>query len=272
MAVLSDYHMHTSFSGDSETPMEKMIEKGISLGLKNMCFTEHMDMDFPYTKPEEEGMFELNTDSYLFDLIKYKEKYADKMNIYFGVELGIQPHISKELAKYAKEYDFDFIIASSHLCNKKDPYYPKFYEGRSEEEAYREYFTSILDNLRKFSNFDVYGHLDYVVRYGPNKDRDYSYDKYKDVLDNILNWLIEHEKGIEVNTGGIHYGLKELNPCTDIIRRYRELGGEIVTVGSDAHTPERIAEGFGRVEEILKACGYKYYTVFAKRSPEYVKL
>lgn len=272
MAIVSDYHLHSSFSGDSETPMEAMIERGIALGLKHMCFTEHMDMDYIYAKPEEEGMFELNTDSYLFDLIRYREKYEDKIHIYFGVEMGIQPHISKELSKYAKEYDFDFIIASSHICNKKDPYYPYFFEGRSEEEAYREYFASILKNLRKFSNFDVYGHLDYVVRYGTNKDADYSYDKYKDVLDAILNWLIDHEKGIEINTGGIGYGLKELNPCTDIVRRYRELGGEIITIGSDAHTTKRIAEGFDRAEEILTSCGFKYYTVFAKRSFEYIRL
>lgn len=272
MAILSDYHLHTSFSGDSEAPMESMIEKGIALGLKHMCFTEHMDMDYVYASGDPEAMFEVNTDSYLFDVIRYREKYADKIQLNFGIELGIQPHISKELAKYVKSYDFDFIIASSHLCNRKDPYYPSFYEGREEEEAYREYFLSILDNLKAFSNFDVYGHLDYVVRYGPNKDVNYSYDKYKDVLDKILEWLVDHEKGLEINTGGIFYGLRELNPCTDILRRYKELGGEIITVGSDAHAPERIAQGFDRAGEILQSCGYKYYTIFAKRTPEYIKI
>ena len=272
MAILADYHLHSSHSGDSETPMEEMIQRGIGLGLEHMCFTEHMDMDYVYVKPEEEGMFELNTDSYLFDLIKYKEKYADKIHLHFGVEMGIQPHISRELSKYAKEYDFDFIIASSHLCNRKDPYYSYFFEGRSEEEAYREYFASVLDNLRRFSNFDVYGHLDYVVRYGPDKDKNYAYETYRDVLDDILRWLVEHGKGLEINTGAIGYGLKELNPCTGILKRYRELGGEIVTAGSDAHTPERIAEGFDRAAEILRTCGFRYYTVFEKRFPEYVRL
>lgn len=272
MAILSDYHLHSDFSGDSKTPMEKMIQRGMELGMKNMCFTEHMDMDYVYVQPEEAGMFELNTDSYLFDLIKYREKYADKINVCFGVELGVQPHISKELAKYVKEHDFDFVIASSHLCNRKDPYFPGFYEGREEEEAYREYLTSILDNLKKISNFNVYGHLDYVVRYGPNKDKNYTYEKYKDILDQILSWLVDHEKGIEINTGGIGYGLKELNPCTNIVKRYRELGGEIITIGSDAHNPDRIGEGFERAENILKECGFKYYAIFEKRMPEYVKL
>ncbi|NLL76945.1 MAG: histidinol-phosphatase HisJ family protein [Clostridiales bacterium] len=272
MVVLSDYHLHSSFSGDSGTPMESMIKKAISLGLKSMCFTEHMDIDYVYVKKEDTGMFELNTDFYLLDLINFKEKYKEKIDIYFGVELGLQPHISREMSKYVKEHDFDFIIGSSHLCNKKDPYFPYFYEDRPEEEAYREYFYSILDNLKAFQNFDVYGHLDYVVRYGPNRDKNYSYEKYKDVLDSILSKLIDMEKGIEINTGGVSYGLKDLNPCIGIIRRYKELGGEIITIGSDAHTPDRICKDFTRAADILKECGYKYYTVFAKRMPEYVRL
>ncbi len=272
MAINADYHLHTSFSGDSAASMEDMILKGISIGLSSMCFTEHMDMDYVYVNPEEEGIFELNTDSYLYDLIKCKEKYADKIRLFFGVELGVQPHLRKELAVYSKSYDFDFIIASSHLCNRKDPYYPSFYEGRSDEEAYREYFLSILDNLKAFSNFDIYGHLDYVVRYGKTKDADFSYDKYKDILDKILETLIEKEKGLEVNTGAIGYHLRELNPCTDILKRYRQLGGEIITVGSDAHEPQAIARGFDRAAEVLLACGFKYYTTFEKRMPEFHRI
>ncbi len=272
MAITADYHLHSSFSGDSQAPMEEMILKGIELGLTTMCFTEHLDMDFVYEKPEYEGMFELNTDSYLYDLAKYKEKYAGKIRLLFGVELGVQPHLRKELALYAKSYDFDFIIASSHLCNRRDPFFPGFYQCRPDEEAYREYFLSILDNLKVFSNFDVYGHLDYTVRYGKTKDEEYCYEKYKDVLDQILETLLEMEKGIEVNTGAIGYGLKDLNPCTDILKRYRQLGGELVTVGSDAHKPEAIARGFGRAREVLLASGFTYYATFEKRTPEFHRL
>ncbi len=272
MAINADFHLHTSFSGDSKTPMEQMILKGIELGLSSMCFTEHMDMDFVAALPEEREQFELNTDSYLYDFIKYKEKYRNQIRLFFGVELGVQPHLRRELAVYAKSYDFDFIIASSHLCNRKDPFYPDFYEGRSDEDAYREYFSSILDNLKTFSNFDVYGHLDYVVRYGRTKDAGYCYDKYRDLLDKILETLIEKERGLEINTGAISYGLRELNPCTDILKRYRELGGEIVTVGSDAHEPSVIARGFDRAAEILLSCGFKYYAIFEKRLPEFHRI
>jgi len=272
MAVKADFHLHSSFSGDSTAPMEDMILKGIALGLDTMCFTEHMDMDYVYAPSEREGMFELNTDSYLYELIRLKEKYAGQIKILFGVELGVQPHLRRELAVYAKSFDFDFIIASSHLCNRRDPYYPSFYEGRSDEEAYREYFRSILDNLKAFQNFDVYGHLDYVVRYGQTRDADYCYDKYKDVLDPILEALLEREKGIEINTGAVSYHLKELNPCTNLIKQYRRLGGEIITIGSDAHEPSAIARAFDRAACILTECGFKYYTTFEKRTPEFHRI
>lgn len=272
MAILSDYHIHSSFSGDSKASMQSIIEKGIKLGLHTICFTEHMDMDYVYENKDDYGMFELDTQAYFSKLLHLREIFSDKIHINFGIELGIQPHISAELEQYLKQYDFDFIIGSSHICHKKDPYYSSFYEYRTEEEAYMEYFSSILENLNSFNQFDVYGHLDYVVRYGPNQDKEYNYDKYKDVLDRILTLLIDMGKGIEINTGGISYGLKELNPCTDIIKRYHELGGEIITVGSDAHLPDRLCHGFDRAYDILKACGFSYYTIFTNRTPQFIKL
>lgn len=272
MPITADFHMHSNFSGDSDAPMEAMIHKSIELGLTHMCFTEHQDLDFPICDEVPAGKFEVNADAYLYDLLKYRDKYKDKINILFGVELGLQPHIARENAIFAKAHDYDFIIGSSHICNKKDPYFPAFYEGRSEEEAYCEYFQSIIDNIKKFQNFDVYGHLDYVVRYGPNKDADYTYTKYQDLLDKILELLIDNGKGIEINTGGVVKGLKELHPCTDIIKHYKDLGGEIITIGSDAHKPEDIYRHFNRAEEVLKECGFKYYTIFEKRIPEFKKL
>ena len=94
MAIKADFHLHSSFSGDSTAPMEDMILKGIDSGLSTMCFTEHLDMDYVYSRPEDEGMFELNTDSYLCELAKLREKYAGKIRLLFGVELGIQPHLT----------------------------------------------------------------------------------------------------------------------------------------------------------------------------------
>lgn len=272
MAITADYHLHSSHSGDSDAPMEAMIQSAVQKGLTHMCFTEHMDMHFPITEETPEGMFEVNTDSYLFDLIKYKEKYASQIQIAFGIELGLQTSIARELAVYAKSFDFDFIIGSSHLAGGKDPCNPAYYENRSEEEAYRDYFTSIIDNVKRISNYDIYGHLDYVVRYGPHTDRDYSYEKYKDLFDTMLTLLLEKEKGIELNTAGLRKGLREANPCMDVLKRYRKLGGEIITVGSDAHAPADVAADFDKAAEMLKECGFQYYTVFQNRMPEFKRI
>lgn len=271
MAVKADCHMHSSFSGDSSTPMENMAKQAFALGLTHICFTEHYDPDYVYA-PGEEGMFELNTDSYLYELLKCKSRYAKQLEIGFGVELGLQPHLKRQLAVYAKSHEFDFIIGSSHICNQKDPYYPDFFEGRSEDEAHHEYFASVLECIKTLPYFDVYGHLDYVVRYGPTKNDHYTYQKHSDVFDKILSALIDNEKGLELNTGGFRSGLNQPNPCVDILKRYKALGGEIITVGSDAHEPKDIAADFDKACDILKECGFGYYCVFQNRIPEYLKL
>lgn len=271
MAIKADFHMHSDFSGDSNTPMEQMIRQALSLGLSHICMTEHYDPDYVYL-PGEEGMFELHTDSYLYELLRLREKYKSEISIGFGVELGLQPHLKRQLAIYSKSHDFDFIIGSSHICNRKDPYYPAFFEGRSEDESHQEYFECILECIKTLPYFDVYGHLDYVVRYGPTKNDSYTYAKHADVFDQILTHLIGNGKGIEINTGGFRNKLNQPNPCTDIIKRYHELGGEIITVGSDAHAPSDIASDFDQACDILKACGFRYYCIFQSRMPEYFKL
>ncbi len=271
-SIISDCHLHSSFSGDSHTAMEDMILQGIAQGLKIMCFTEHNDFDYPESPCLPADTFLLNTDSYLCTLANLREKYADKIRLLFGVELGLQPETAGRNGVYAKSHDFDFIIGSTHICHGKDPYYPGFFDGRSKEASLREYFESILENIRKYSDFDVCGHLDYAVRYAPGQDEGYSYDKYRDIFDEILKLLLAKGKGIELNTGGIKSGMHDFHPCMDILKRYRELGGEIITVGSDSHDGKNIAAHFARAAEVLGECGFQYYCVFEGRRPEFFRL
>lgn len=270
--ITADCHLHSSFSGDSHTSMEDMVLRGISLGMKIMCFTEHNDFEYPAYPGLPADTFLLNTDSYLYTLATLKEKYADKIKLLFGVELGLQPGVVQTNAVYAKAHDFDFIIGSSHVCHGKDPYYPGFFTGRGTESSLREYFESTLENIRKYSDFDVYGHLDYAVRYAPEKDVGYSCKTYGDILDEILKLLLDKEKGIELNTGGIKSGMRDFHPCMDILKRYRELGGEVITVGSDSHDAGNVAAHFDRAADVLKECGFRYYCVFEKRTPDFFKL
>ncbi len=266
--MLWDTHLHTSYSGDSEAVPEDVVESAIEKGLCGICVTDHLDLDFP----ESDGFTPLDLPAYAEGIPRLAARYEGTFPVRFGLEMGLQPHLAETHHEILTTYDFDFVIGSSHAVHGKDPYYPPFYEGRTEREAYLEYFTSILENLRAFDEFDVYGHIDYVVRYGPERNANYSYAAYRDILDEILRLLIEHGKGIELNTGGFRYGLGHPNPTEDILKRYRELGGEIITLGSDAHRPEDVAYDFAKVPGILVDCGFSYYTVFRKRKPEFIKL
>ena len=181
-----------------------------------MCFTEHMDMDYP----EEPGVFEVDTRSYHEKFLQMKEKYQDQIELLFGIELGLQPHLAERHRKYLSEWPFDFVIGSSHVVHGKDPYFPAFYEGKTESQAYLEYFESILENLAVFDEMDVYGHIDYVVRYGPNKNQHYTYEAYREVLDEILKTLIRKDVGLELNTAGYKYGLGHSNPTEAVLNRY----------------------------------------------------
>lgn len=269
MKILADCHVHSTFSGDGKSEMEDIVTAAINKGLCELCFTEHNDLCFPYENTEDpEGYFDLNTDSYLYEVLLMREKYWDKIKIGFGVELGMQTDAVEANRSYAKSNDFDFLIYSCHIVNKKDPYYPAYFEGRSEEAAMREYFQCILDNLKLYKDYDVLGHLDYAIRYAPNADKNYSYSQYSDLIDPILSTVIADGKGIEINTAGLRkHNLKDVNPNTDILRRYRELGGKIVTVGSDAHSAEEVGADFDRAAQVLKAAGFDYYCTFERRKP-----
>ena len=268
--IRADYHMHSGFSSDSDTSVRSIIETVINKGFDTMCLTDHHDIDFPVGK---EGLdFQLDTAAYWDMLTALREEYAGRLDIRIGVELGLMSHIGNEVREYAHAWPFDFIIGSSHLVDKIDPYYPEYYEGRTETEAYRAYFESILENVTLIKDYNVYGHLDYVVRYGPNKNANFRFSDYADVFEALLKIIIADGKGIEINTAGLYKGLGYPHPHMDILKMYKELGGEIITVGSDAHVTDRIGYGFDEAEQYLLSAGFRYYTIFKEQKPEFRKL
>lgn len=270
MEICHDYHLHSDFSADSDTPAEAMVRRAVELGLSGMCFTEHMDPDMI-----SDGLvFTVDFESYFAELRRLREKYAGRIRIRIGMEFGLQPHLPDRLRELAAGYPFDFIIASQHLVEGKDPYYPSFFQGHEERECYEKFFREEYENLKRFSpeDWDTLGHMDYVVRYGPNRNQFYSYKEYSDCIDPILRFLIDHGKCLEVNTGGIKYGLGEPNPAADVLRRYRELGGERITIGSDAHEPAHLGYAFDQAAGLLRKLGFRSYTVFEQRQARQVAL
>ncbi len=266
--ILCDYHNHTNFSADCDSTAESMIEQAISLGLSRLCITDHMDPDMNFPGLD----FTFDVPEYLKKHQEWKERYHHKIEILTGIELGLQPHIGDTLKQILASGSFDFVIGSAHVCDKIDPYFPEYWEGRTEFEGTCRYFEYILECLQAFDDFDVFGHVDYIVRYGPTKAENYSYQKYKEILDEILKTLISKNIGLELNTAGLKYGLGFAHPHIDILKSYRALGGEIITVGSDGHKPEHLAYDFHKVPAILKEAGFNYYTMFKDRKPEFIRL
>ncbi len=265
--MLCDFHLHTAFSGDSETPPERQIEKAVLLGMERICITDHHDYDV--SSPID---FILDFPAYFEALSRLRDRFRGRIRIEVGVELGLQGHIKDYLDALVRSWPFDFVIGSSHFIDGIDPYLDRFYEGRTEKEALSRFFEVSLEMVRSLDCFDSYGHLDYVLRYAPSKNKGFRAAEYMDLIDPLLKTLIQKGRALECNTGGFRYLLGHPNPCEDILLRYRELGGELLTVGSDAHTPEYVGCEFKKTAEILRSCGFRYYTVYHARRPEMLPL
>ena len=276
--IQADMHMHTWFSTDSEACPRDMADEAVRKGLKTICFTDHFDKDD--LEWGEEGIFDV--DAYFVEMQKLQEEYAGKLNIRIGIELGFRTYLKDYYEELTKKYPFDFVIGSVHNVPYKkdaegnilytDPAAEKLFTDRTDKEAYRLMMETTLENVRTSDCFQTLGHLDYVVRYGKSREKEYSYTDYADIIDEILKLLIEKEKGLEVNSAGLKYGLPFAHPHPDVLKRYRELGGEIITIGADAHKPEHIAYDFAKAEVILKSCGFKYYTEFFEQKPVFKQL
>lgn len=261
--MFSDCHMHTWFSEDSDADPESMVCEAIKRGLKTICITDHEEKDW-FCGGQENV---IDMEKYISTIRGLQEKYCEQIQILLGVEVSMQPHLGGYLAEYAAKYPFDFIIGSTHVVEGKDPYYDDYFKGRTDKEGYGLMFEETLKNLHAIKDFDTLGHLDYVVRYGRTQEQAYSYREFADQIDEILRFLVENGKGLELNTAGLKYGLPFAHPHPEVLKRYRELGGEIITIGADAHKPEHIAYDFDKVKDILTGCGFKFYTVFMERKP-----
>lgn len=266
--MIADMHIHSLFSTDSDTPMESMVQAAVKAGIPTICFTDHIDYDYPV----KDITFEFDIGRYKEAIDALKEKYKSKILILMGVELGLQEHLGGRYRKLVEGYPFDFIIGSQHLVGNKDPYYSETFEGRTDMEIYREFFKETLRDIKAFHDFDSMGHLDYIVRYGRKKAADYRYRDYADIIDEILKLLIRYNISLELNTAGIRKQLGFPNPHPEILKRYRELGGTCVTVGSDSHKPHSLGYAFDEAADILKDCGFTHYVYYVQRKAHFVKL
>lgn len=263
----ADVHMHCGFSNDSETRPEDMVESAIAKGLSVICFTDHYDKD--NLDWGDEAIFDV--ESYFQKMIALQEEYRDRIDIRIGAEIGMQPYLAEYYQNFMAQHPFDFVIGSVHSVLEHDVALD-FFQKHSDPEGYKIYFEEMLQDVQKIKAYDVLGHLDYIVRYSNQGSKGFDLNDYMDIIEEILKQVIAHGKGIEMNMSGLKYGLGAPHPQPEIIKRYRELGGEIITVGADGHIPEHIAYDYHLADDILKSCGFKYYTEFKGRKPVFVKI
>ncbi len=256
-----DCHMHTKFSTDSLMDPSIACKTAIGLGLDGIVFTDHLDYDYP----EEE--FVLNIDDYFSEMEAVKSLYSNKLKILHGVEVGIQPHVLEDSLKVVTSYPFDYVLAAVHIIDGFDPYMREYYKGKTKHEAYELYLQKIYTMIKTFKSFDMVAHFEYIIRYACYDDRMLRYAEHKDILDAILSELVSQGRGFELNTGTYRKNPPDIEYDFEVLRRYRQLGGELICLGSDAHKPENIGVRFTYYAQMLRDAGFKYTVHFENRKP-----
>lgn len=282
---LIDCHTHTQYSMDSEADIVGMIEKAKNLGLAAYAVTDHCECSAWFDK---EYYAEKGTDLELFDYFGYKNDFEASLsavtalkeeyggfNLLCGIELG-QPLADIEIAEKAvSDPRLDLVIGSLHqLPSEKDFYYINYYNMTTEEidDLLLRYFTEIY-NMCRWGKFDVLGHLTYCLRYMKIRNGITPDLKHVDeLIAESLRTLAEKGKGIEINTSGLRQGFGNCFPALKYVKLFKELGGEIISVGSDAHKIRDLGSNISDGMAIAQAAGFDTVCYFKERKPHFIKI
>lgn len=229
--MLFDSHMHTCFSTDSKMKMDEAVARGRELDI-GITITEHMDIAYP------EPM------SFIFDVEKYFADYNAfrSEKVLLGIEIGMRSDCLEENCKLVEKYPFDYVIGSVHVIDNIDIYAAEFYHERNKKDVYEQYFKTMKQCVTCYDGIHSLGHIDYIARYARFKDPEVYYHEFKDYIDEVLVILAQKGKALEINTRRL--GTKEaVEIIMPIYKRFYEVGGRLVTIGSDAHHVKDIGRG-----------------------------
>ncbi|WP_455138750.1 histidinol-phosphatase HisJ family protein [Thermophilibacter sp.] len=275
--MLADYHVHTGFSDDSTYPLERVARDAVRLNLDEVCFTEHVDYG---VKPEwnrpDGARFDCGHPvtncpyyPYLEELERVRGELGDQICLRAGLELGVQTDTVHENRALVRTLSgrLDFVICSVHQVRNLEFWNGAFQEGRTQDEIHRAYYEELLGVVESFRDYDVLGHLDLIRRYDPfaREAGAYPFERVRDVVAEILRRVIADGHGIEVNTSGIRYGVGDFQPSREVLTLYRDLGGEVVTVGSDSHKPEHLGSYLRLAYRELEELGFAGVWTFERR-------
>jgi histidinol-phosphatase (PHP family) len=260
--IIPDYHIHSSFSPDSKMEPEEAICAAIKAGITDLCFTEHMDLGH-HMKMYDQVPDYIQMEKTLSGLQK---KYPE-IRIGKGIEVGYIPETVEQTVKVLEEQGFDYVLLSTHCVDGLDCGLPESKRGQDKVTAYKRYLETVYDSVtdeRLLPYYDCVSHIGYIAKGLHYADNTFSYEMFPELFDKILTAIINNGKGIEVNTSGIDRGGHVL-PHPSIMRRYRELGGRIITVGSDAHRSEKVGAYVNDAMAVIEEAGFKDITLFDSR-------
>jgi histidinol-phosphatase (PHP family) len=265
---LFDNHVHTFYSADSSADPADIIRSARTAGLSGIVFTDHWDAGY---RSVNERTFVPK--DYLRGGIRAYRRSAEDFSVLLGIEAAPIFDVLDEARQVLGGADFDFVILSAHYVeNIPQCEFGVFCAEHGKTEAYRRYLLTLLRLIRAYDDFDVLGHFDYISRYTPFRDPVMYYRDFADIFDELFRYLIERRKGLELNTatGRKIGGPVPIDP--DIVKRYRELGGELICVGSDAHRAQDVGSRFALFREILLAAGFRRVVHFERRKPVFEDL
>ena len=259
-----DYHMHTRVSFDGHDTGLQMATAAKEAGLKEICFTDHLDYD-PLGKM---GVLAFDTAVYNAE---YDNLEVPGLKIRRGMEFGMTVDNRVQFRKDLQRRHFDFVLGSIHFVDDLDVYFPEYWQDKTVFQAERRYLEATLECVRLHDDFDVLAHLTYIAKTSAHPaPRPVSLAEHREVVDEILRVLVRKGKGLEMNTSGVDRCGGYL-PTADYFRRFRELGGQIVTIGSDAHQAARVGQYAFDACGILKDI-FGYVCTFEDRKPVFHKL
>jgi len=262
---LLDLHAHTDNSFDGHHSAVFLCETAAARGLRAVAFTDHVEMDF-----YREQSFDRTARQSYFEVVKARSGFRGKLIVCAGVELGQPTYNLPESEALVQQYSYDVVIGSIHnLRGKKDFWFlpREEYEDGGASRLLREYFDELL-LLAQWGKFDVLAHLTYPLRYIVGEHGiPVNLNDYARQIDAILEAAVKNKLSLEINASGLRQKLAQTMPDEDVVRRFRELGGERITVGSDAHYAEHLGAGLEQAMDIARRCGFTHITLYQKREP-----
>lgn len=268
MGKLFDNHNHSEFSFDGRrTSVRKAANEAHDKGMGGLCFTDHCDFFVPGQKARHENLLKevFDVKSQQTEIMSVRKDFPD-LGIFKGAEIGMYRDCHEQIRKFLSDNEFDQIIASVHYIDDIDPFYGGYYQGKDWKQAYSHYLETIYEEMTWLGDFDIMGHYDYVARYAPYPQTSIYYKDFSDLFDQMLTYLAREGKALEINTKSYQdYNGRTPVLDKDILLRYKELGGEIISLGSDSHDPYRVGDKFEEYSEFVKSLGFKYLAHFEGR-------